>query len=308
MINTIYLNDFSDNNDYFDSDDSEMDSDDNEYLFEHSIEKSEILKYEPSIIDINNDVMNNAVKLERTYNTNIQISHKIWLNNCLEIQEKCLNFNLYFEQYRILIYNNINDWIIKCCNSSMEMWNRSKKSKFYNDVYSKDISKICDRYMHILNLNMHDCIFDWLIKETSTKIKSCNYNLDNYKINICHDIERWNFEWKKIRKRYHLRHFQCMSQSFLNFYKYCPLCNEKLELIKVKCQNIKCNILEVYFPILKKQWYTFRCLNKSGYKMFSSVIPNPFVNNDDETHNFIYKSIQDMDIFIIALAGNNFNL
>ena len=99
-----------------------------------------------------------------------------------------------------------------------------------------------------------------------------------------------------------------MLQSFVKFYRYCPLCNEKLELIEYKCQNNNCNILKVLFPILKKQWYTFRCLNKSGYKMFSSVVPNPFVNSNNETQNFLYKSIQDMSIFVIALARNEYNV
>ena len=212
MINTLSVNNSAiiDNDDSeFDSErnsDSERDSDSDYYPLniwdsinrsvQNEILQNEITKYKSIIIDINND----AVKFERTYNTNIQISHKIWLNNCLEIQETCLNFNLYYEQYRILIYDNINDWINKCCNSSMQMWIRSKNSKLYNDDYSEDISEICNRYNNLLNIRIQSWTYKWLIKQTWNKIRFRNYNLNNYEINMYHDIERWQIQWKKNEK------------------------------------------------------------------------------------------------------------
>ena len=251
------------------------------------------------MIDINND----AVIFERIYHKNTQISNKIWLDNCLKEQKKCLNINLYKQQFEILTYQNVNIWIKECYNSSLEMWTRSKKSRLYKDNYSENILALCEYYYDVFNFRIQEWIeFYWI-----NRVSSKNYDYHNYEIDICNDIKMWAIEWKKIRIKHRSKHFQYMSQSFMQFYRFCPLCDKKLDTLKYKCQNNKCNILEVLFPILKKQWYAFRCLNKSGYKMFSSVIPKLFVNSSDETQNFLYKSIQDMDIFIIALAGNEFN-
>ena len=256
------------------------------------------------MIDINND----AVIFERTYNKNIQISNKIWLDNCLKEQKKCLNINNYNEEYKILMYQNFDIWIKECFYSSLKMWTRSKKSKLYKNNYSENILRLCEYYYDLLNLRIEEWLDFYWIKRSLSKNYLHDYDSYNYEIYICNDIKMWEIEWKKIRIRYRSIHFQYMSQSFMKFYRFCPLCDEKLDMIECKCQNNKCNILEVLFPILKKQWYAFRCLNKSSYKMFSSVIQQPFVNSNNETQNFLYKSIQDMDIFIIALAGNEYNV
>ena len=252
------------------------------------------------IININND----AVIFERIYNRDIQKSNKIWLVNCLKEQKKCLNIDIYYEQFWLLKYQNVNIWIEKCYNSSLKMWTRAKKSNLYKDDYSEDILGIYEYYRDILNIKIHQ----WLIYRKRVSSKNFFHNYDLYEKNICNNIKEWQIEWKKIRKRYRSIYFQYMTESFMKFYRYCPLCNNKLDMLNCKCQNIKCNILKVLFPILKKQWYAFRCLNKSGYKIFSSVVPNPFVNNSNKTQNFLYKSIQDMSIFIIALAGNEYNV
>ena len=256
------------------------------------------------IININND----AVMFERIYNRNIQRLNKIWLDNCIKEQKKCLNMNLYNDQFQILTYQNVNIWIKECYNSSLKMWNRFKMSKLYNDNYSENILAICEYFYNLLNSDVHEWIECYWIKKVLYNKNSLTYNSNNYEMNISNNIKTWQIEWKKIRKRHRSIHFQYISQTFTKFYRFCSLCNKKLDMTECKCQNNNCNILEILFPILKKQWYTFRCLNNSGYKMFSSVIPNPFVNSDNETQNFIYKSIQDMNIFIMALIRNDFNI
>ena len=164
------------------------------------------------------------------------------------------------------------------------MWTRSKKSRLYKNNYSENILALYEYYYDVFNFRIQE----W-INRVSSKNYDKSYDSYNYEIDICNDIKMWEIEWKKIRIKHRSKHFQYMSQSFMKFYRFCPLCDEKLDTLKYKCKNNKCNILVVLFPILKKQLYAFRCLNKSSYKMFSSIIPKLFVNSNDKRKIFYIK-------------------
>ena len=90
-----------------------------------------------------------------------------------------------------------------------------------------------------------------------------------------------------------------------------PLTMNSSNSVSDSCGINCCIFLLSHLSDLKKQWYVFRCLNRSSNKLFSSrsMPPNPmiqFTSDIRTSRDFLKESNEELELFIVNLSNGNF--
>ena len=125
--------------------------------------------------------------------------------------------------------------------------------------------------------------FDALIRQLQAQLQMCHdcnrqTNLPNKKVGLCPGCT-------------------CVS---------CGKCAHMVHIKKqrdmpITCNSDCCRVLAENIPDLKKQWFAFRCLNKSFRNLFEQqVLPQPLLQTDlggIVVRDFLKENIDDMNTF-----------